>query len=764
MKRAAALIVLASAAASAFAAPPSTPAPLPPSAVIFANESNTFNDSAEVWAKPVSVPQDGAWLIARPSTASTWMDCVHKYAGYLDPNFTPYPDPLFQVGPDDRRTEACLGNICYSCYTRWWGNTPTWDYETTNTNPGFMPAGSSTIGVKTLTGGGTHDTLRLYLAQINRDAMTEMTMFLSRAEDDPIPLQPDEIKSAYWIANSADRVAVVPEFHYGEDSFPAGPDVVFSATWDDGTVVEPEINTAPRMPLGYTIVGVQVPKLATGTHTFTVKATLPSGKTYTSEPMEVFIYAQNIYVTMSGNFNAKAPVDQAPQLVPGSGPGGASLDLAATAQKVDLNIIIGRGSRGTFDVKLTNVSAYPGVAMNHPITSPATTPDMDFGPGTEKLAVPIPKGGAPKVVTIPLYIRDYAASATVEVTMPYRKTTFTARQRLPIDVNKNGMPDAGWHALANSATGALNQVNDTHSAGSDGDNDPVVSGLPTEGITGDGLTAAEEYRGFYVRGSHRRLHPLKKDLFVLVDPVDEALDNRLLELPVTVHEVRPGETLGDLGPVVNPNRAGMTGATLQRGLRGRNRYPSPQYELFDGTIVAADHEAKGWTFQQGDNLNLISAQMASIGLVQSPNETLVCDVFDAAFWRHYISYGQNNIRQTQVAATDTDFPGFLAIWGGSDWLQSIPNSLNPNGDDFQTNAVFTVCGSAQNRPWRTRTVTELLGDYEETFLHEIAHGLDVEHDRINCSISIMSDEAAVPLIRPLTANDRSQIRIHRKHN
>jgi hypothetical protein len=480
--------------------------------------------------------------------------------------------------------------------------------------------------------------------------------------------------------------------------------------------------------------------------------------------MEVFIYAQNIYITISGNFAPKNPVDQAPQLVPGSASTGASLDLASAPQKVDLNIIVGRGSRGTFDVKLTNVSRYPGIAMNAAIGGD-TTPDMDFGPGiTEKLAVPIPKGGAPKVVTFPLYIRDYGASATVEVTMPHRRGPFTSRQRLPIDFNQNGMPDAGWHALANSATGALNKVNDTHAAAADEDNDPVVSGLPAEGRTGDGLTAAEEYRGFIVRGTHRRLHPLRKDLFVLVDPIDEFLDDRLTELPVTVHEIRPGESLGDLGPVINPNRAGVAGTTLQRGLRARNRYPSPQYERFDGSIVTADHEAKGWTFQQGDNVNFISAATATLALVQSPNETLVCDVFDENFHRHYISYGPNGGRDTTVTATDVDFTAERAIWGDADRLQSVPNSFNPGGDDFNTTAINTVCGGAPNPTWRVLTIAELLESYRGTFLHEVAHGIDIEHDRLTCSTSLMSDEAAVPVVRSLTPNDRSQIRLHRKHN
>jgi hypothetical protein len=156
--------------------------------------------------------------------------------------------------------------------------------------------------------------------------------------------------------------------------------------------------------------------------------------------------------------------------------------------------------------------------------------------------------------------------------------------------------------------------------------------------------------------------------------------------------------------------------------------------------------------------------MASLALVQSPNETLSCELFDYAFWRHYISYGPNGIRETTVASTDDDYPGNRAIYGGSNRLQSVPNSLNALGDDLQTAARDTVCGNAQPTQWRPLTGEEAFDAYRTTLLHEVAHGIDIDHDRIECSPSIMSDEAALPVLRSLTPNDRAQIRVHRKHN
>ena len=48
----------------------------------------------------------------------------------------------------------------------------------------------------------------------------------------------------------------------------------------------------------------------------------------------------------------------------------------------------------------------------------------------------------------------------------------------------------------------------------DVDNAPVLSGNPGTGLTGDGFTNFEEYRGFIVRGEHRRTNPWHRDVFI----------------------------------------------------------------------------------------------------------------------------------------------------------------------------------------------------------------------------------------------------------
>lgn len=739
--------------------------PPPPSAILFGTSTPSGEVHEELWfrlasitfTRTMTVPEDGAWLYGDAISNRSFPNtiCGKRWIATVDPSVPSYV-PFFRLGMVPGDVCGPTG-YCLACGVRF-GGTYTSPRTALVTHPG-----THSITVATENGGGMNDAVQLWLAQVNRSDMQNMSIYRAKSETDASPATAADLTGEYFIANSPEEVLVVPKFHHARE-FPAGPGLTYTATWDGATVSAVEVYT-PGADIGDRVLGVAVPKLATGIHEFTVTATLASGKTYTSNPLEVFVYAQTIYVTFGSTFDAKNPVDELAAFVPGSTSSGTSIDLMAGPQIVFAHILVGRGSSGTFTAALRNVSSYPGVAMNYPIEDAATTPDVVFENGlTTQPPIAIPKGGKPVVVTIPLHVRDYAASATIEVEMPYRKTTFTSRRTLPIDANANGLPDAGWYALANSATGAMNKVADAYSRTSDAETDPLVSGIPAQGITGDGLTAVEEYRGFFVRGAHRRLHPLRKDLFVMVAPIDDTLDDRLGELPLTLHEVRPGEALGEAAPVINPNRAGMSGTSLQRGIRARNRYPSPLYEKDDGTVVPADFEALGWTFQLEDNINLINAQMASLALVRSANETLVAEVFDYGFWRHFISYGPNGLRETHVASTDEDVPEWAAIYGGSNWLQSVPNSADPFGDDFQTHAIHTVCGNSPDRPSRLLTVDELLQSYQNTFLHEVAHGLDVEHDRLNCSQSLMSDEAAVPVVRSLTPNDITQIRIHRKHN
>lgn len=411
---------------------------------------------------------------------------------------------------------------------------------TTDNIPGFLAPGSGTITLGTNNGGGQDDQITIYLQQVNRDAMVNMTLFQSLDVDDPTPASSTEVASRYFIANTADRVPVVPVFHYGvtatgaDVQYPAGPSVAYVATWDTGQTSTPDVAFAPAAKAlhGHTILGIPVPKMTTGTHTFTIKATLPSGKTYTSPSMSVFVYAQVIYLTYGTSFDPRNPTDDLPRFVPGQDASGNNVDLRNGPQTVQLNVIIPKGSSGTFNVHL-DPTRYPGIAMNYPISGADTNPDIDFGGlSTDQNNVPIPHGGGPKVYSVPLQIHDYAGSATVEVTMPYKKTTFTARRRIPLDDDNNGLPDAGW----NTPYGHVNTAGMAATA----DVDSTPAG-PTQ--LGDGFSAYEEYRGFFINGQYERLDPQTRDVFI---DADSAINRSFIDahLPYRLHSVGAGDSLG----------------------------------------------------------------------------------------------------------------------------------------------------------------------------------------------------------------------------
>ena len=80
----------------------------------------------------------------------------------------------------------------------------------------------------------------------------------------------------------------------------------------------------------------------------------------------------------------------------------------------------------------------------------------------------------------------------------------TANTMIPYSTNNNYIADE--------------QESKTGWSGWNGSNeDDSESGPIPNTHTGDGLTAFEEYRGFYIKGTHKRTSPLKKDVFYHTD-------------------------------------------------------------------------------------------------------------------------------------------------------------------------------------------------------------------------------------------------------
>ncbi|NLK20479.1 MAG: hypothetical protein GX310_11870, partial [Synergistaceae bacterium] len=181
--------------------------------------------------------------------------------------------------------------------------------------------------------------------------------------------------------------------------------------------------------------------------------------------------------------------------------------------------------------------------MNHPFRDQEEAPDLIISEMSGS-GLKIAEDGQTAVTfddvnerEIVLQARDFgargklSATATVQAggkEMEVRAVLKGTGERwvtLPKDENGNGIADCWekahdiWHCIADS------------------DDD----GEPEGKYPGDGLSAYEEYRGFFVKGKHVRLDPNKKDLFVY-DP--DGLAEKARFGPVTaleVHYIDPEE-------------------------------------------------------------------------------------------------------------------------------------------------------------------------------------------------------------------------------
>ena len=89
-------------------------------------------------------------------------------------------------------------------------------------------------------------------------------------------------------------------------------------------------------------------------------------------------------INPNATFNVSAPVDDLPNFVPGSDLAGNSLpvptpsDGSKEIQTLTLHLLTDPAITGTVKYQLTNVSSYPGIAMNLPISKGGVGPDLGF--------------------------------------------------------------------------------------------------------------------------------------------------------------------------------------------------------------------------------------------------------------------------------------------------------------------------------------------------------------------------------------------------
>jgi hypothetical protein len=154
------------------------------------------------------------------------------------------------------------------------------------------------------------------------------------------------------------------------------------------------------------------------------------------------------------------------------------------------------------------------------------------------------------------------------------------------------------------------------------------------GLIGDGLVAYEEYRGFFAKGLHVRTPADRKDVFAHCE-ANVALAGTFVELGFfpnllnfNVRSIANTEWNSTAGRIINVNRAGIVGATLQRALRVRR----------NDTLAGGGFPILGAAFP-----------VAGAPPNQSPNESAYIDV---------------NVILHQRAASGDDAIAFEASPGG----------------------------------------------------------------------------------------------------
>jgi hypothetical protein len=252
----------------------------------------------------------------------------------------------------------------------------------------------------------------------------------------------------------------------------------------------------------------------------------------------------SLFLDADQNFDVANPQDDSPQYLPCSLLDGSSLPLSGCPQALTviaaykIGSFIAKATSGSaVTFSLANTSGFAGIAMNYG-NATDTTPDFALRQtidgveqDVESLVVNF---GTDNTARARLLCRDYGGFTTVHAG--------TAELEVPVDTNNhNSIADRGWRAwdLAWVADSFGSKFEDV-------DSDP-----PGDGTAGDELGAVEEYRGFVVRGVHRRTNPGWKDLFIFSEYPQISSIGDAVYLPFDLHLLAPGE-IDTADRVINP--------------------------------------------------------------------------------------------------------------------------------------------------------------------------------------------------------------------
>jgi hypothetical protein len=351
--------------------------------------------------------------------------------------------------------------------------------------------------------------------------------------------------------------------------------------------------------------------------------------------------------------------------------------------------------------------------------------------------------------SVELYVGDYAASATLAVTID-GGGTYTVKIPRTKGSGAYALPEAGWRSGAKEISTSILQ------SSADSDAEPFATGSPSAGRFGDGLTVFEEYRGFVVQGTHRRLDPSVKDLFLLMDAELLPLSTVLSSLPVVLHYLKQEEVVsydnGNNSPVIKHVFA--PGSTGQRGLRVRRRVPAPFLKTVTGDVIPAFVRLGGYTFSDGENVDLIQEGGTPNG---TPNATIVVEVYPEKYQNDALYYGDT--AAPTPMGDDIDDPLRKLISPGPNLiLETTPEEPG----QFKAE-ILHLCGDENVIYILNAASSEGQAMQSAVLAHEVGHGVHVDHAPV-CGDLMHSrfDWVLQPGMFPtsFSESDVLQIRIH----
>ncbi|MBN9119030.1 MAG: carboxypeptidase regulatory-like domain-containing protein [Planctomycetes bacterium] len=201
--------------------------------------------------------------------------------------------------------------------------------------------------------------------------------------------------------------------------------------------------------------------------------------------------------------------------------------LTPTAEQKMQLLLTSLDANANYKVRITGTSKLPGIASNMNSVAanyPSSGTDNDFvlmdgatvvGDNTDVTV----KASADGEATVPIRARDFGGRTTVEVRDAADKLVATLK--IPLDKDGDTLPDLWEDRYAKPpAPYAKFAGFDSTKAKSDGKtndaarDDDLNEGGKEGANVGDRLPAFDEYRGFFVSGTHTRTSPVIKQVFV----------------------------------------------------------------------------------------------------------------------------------------------------------------------------------------------------------------------------------------------------------